>query len=90
MDGGDPNFISLVEVEALSLPQLTLDAWVQQTSFNDYKNSNRIVFSTSSRPLNEIEVVPTLAAGGSGRRLLRGSGLRATITPCHSVTCRKA
>ncbi len=54
VEGGDPNFIQLAKVEDVTLPQVTLDVWVQQTGFNDYKNSNRIIFSTSYRPINAM------------------------------------
>ena len=50
VDGGDPNFVELVETQPFTLGQLTIDTWLQQTSFNAYQNSNRLVFSTSYRP----------------------------------------
>lgn len=54
VDGGDPNFIDIQSDGDVTLDQITLDAWVQQTHFNDYGNSNRIVVSTSYRPLDTM------------------------------------
>jgi len=50
VEGGDPNFVNLARTQAVTLPQVSVDAWVQQTHFNDYNNSNRMIFSTSYRP----------------------------------------
>jgi hypothetical protein len=52
VSGGDPNYVALRKRQDFALTQLTIDAWVQQTHFNDYNNSNRLIFSTSYRNLN--------------------------------------
>ncbi len=50
VDGGDPSYVNLNRTQDVALGQVTVDAWIQQTGFNDYNNSNRLVFSTSYRP----------------------------------------
>ncbi len=54
VEGGDPNYVNLARTLDFALDQLTVDAWVQQTSFNDYNNSNRLVFSTSYRSQTDM------------------------------------
>jgi hypothetical protein len=50
VDGGDPSFVNLKRTQDVALGHITVDAWLQQTGFNNYNNSNRLVFSTSYRP----------------------------------------
>jgi hypothetical protein len=45
---GDPDYIDVTGAAGAHMPELTVDVWVRQVSFNDYVGSNRFIATTRS------------------------------------------